>query len=277
MHYVIQENMFREEGHRRLLRFLDNSGLTYDVVRLFPFVDKIVDINKCPPESVPFDVEDLSEYVAPAGAVWPFGAVKMAHIASRNGWMPGSMYNENHDFQVYGTKYGDLMLNSDSIVAPMLTVASIWGDRDKELFLRPTGDTKAFSGGLFDTERWTNTVGMLLDRPGDHDIMVQMAKPKVVWEEARFWVVGHDVVTMSTYMRDGKLVERDLAWPELVRPDLLTTAMDAVETYRPSEAFVIDVALTENGPKVVEVNCINCSGFYGCDLERIVHALEHHF
>ena len=43
---------------------------------------------------------------------------------------------------------------------------------------------------------------------------------------------------------------------------------------RPARASVLDTALTPDGPRIVEVNCINSAGLYGADVERIVVAVE---
>ena len=44
--------------------------------------------------------------------------------------------------------------------------------------------------------------------------------------------------------------------------------------WQPARAFVLDTALTPDGPRIVEVNCINSAGFYGADVKCIVVAVE---
>lgn len=46
------------------------------------------------------------------------------------------------------------------------------------------------------------------------------------------------------------------------------------EDYQPDKAFVIDIANTDNGLKIVELNCINCSGFYEADIQKIIMNLN---
>lgn len=38
--------------------------------------------------------------------------------------------------------------------------------------------------------------------------------------------------------------------------------------------FVIDVCDTPDGLRIVEINTINCAGFYAGDIQRLVAALE---
>ena len=44
--------------------------------------------------------------------------------------------------------------------------------------------------------------------------------------------------------------------------------------WRPNDAFVLDVALTSEGTKIVEVNNLNSAGWYKGDLQKLVNALE---
>jgi len=59
MHYIIQENVFREQHYDMLEKSLMRLGLNYNTVRIFPFVDKIVDIKDIP--NGPYNVDDLPD------------------------------------------------------------------------------------------------------------------------------------------------------------------------------------------------------------------------
>jgi len=47
-----------------------------------------------------------------------------------------------------------------------------------------------------------------------------------------------------------------------------------VDLWSPDVGFVLDIADTPEGFKVIEVNCLNASGFYACDMAKVVFALE---
>lgn len=51
-------------------------------------------------------------------------------------------------------------------------------------------------------------------------------------------------------------------------------AKDMLNIYQPERAFVLDIAITLFGPKIIEVNNINSSGFYAANVENIVVAIE---
>jgi hypothetical protein len=37
---------------------------------------------------------------------------------------------------------------------------------------------------------------------------------------------------------------------------------------------VLDIADTDEGPKVIEINAINSSGFYACDMGKYIDAIN---
>ena len=50
-----------------------------------------------------------------------------------------------------------------------------------------------------------------------------------------------------------------------------------VSLYELNEAFVMDLALTEHGYKIVECGCMNSAGFYRADMQKLLIALEEKF
>lgn len=84
MYYVIQEKLFREENYENLIRTLERLELDYEIIKLQPNNDNII---------IHTDRKDI----------FPFGAVRMAKIARKYEWNPGSFMNENHDYEVVNT------------------------------------------------------------------------------------------------------------------------------------------------------------------------------
>lgn len=89
------------------------------------------------------------------------------------------------------------------------------------------------------------------------DQLIQVGTVKKIYKEARIWIVGSKVVT-SSYYRYGANVE----YTENVEPEGLEFAQSMVDLYQVADSFVMDICLTTDGWKIVEINCINCSGFY---------------
>jgi hypothetical protein len=108
MHYIIQEDVFRESNYKNLVSTIHKLGLPYTIVRIFPFIDKIVDVKNIP--DFPYDVDKLPDINVSSENVFCFGAVKLARVASKFSWYPGSLLNSNHDFSVYKNHYDLLLL-----------------------------------------------------------------------------------------------------------------------------------------------------------------------
>ena len=96
MFYIVQENVFKERNYDMIIETLQRLDLEYEICRFLPFIHDI-------------------EFTTTRKDVWCWGSVKMAHVAHKYGFFPGSMDNENHDFEVYGKHYGAHMLNAEGI------------------------------------------------------------------------------------------------------------------------------------------------------------------
>jgi uncharacterized protein YuzB (UPF0349 family) len=68
--------------------------------------------------------------------------------------------------------------------------------------------------------------------------------------------------------------DRVIHLPLIKGEDAEIFAEAMVENWQPDRAFVIDVASTDEGYKVIEYNCLNSAGFYASDVAKIVNAIE---
>jgi len=258
MYYVVQENTFREENYDNLMIALDRLQLPYEIVKVLPFTENI---------DIQTDRTD----------VFPFGAVKLSRISSEYNWKPGSQLNDNHDYMVYKDYYKDNLLNYDSKIIKL-------GDRDfyskERFFARPTKDNKIFTGREFDMGEYRNTRDMLLFNAKiakedgfhtvlDEDTEIQISSIKKIYNESRFWIVKGEVVTASQYRLGNRLV-----LDENVDKESYTFCKKMVNLFELNDAFVMDLALTENGYKIIECGCINSAGFYRADMQKLLISIE---
>jgi hypothetical protein len=98
---------------------------------------------------------------------------------------------------------------------------------------------------------------------------IQVCTRKDIMREFRTWVVDGKVVDASQYKIGTKVT-----YERCTEPEVLEFAQKMVDIYQPAKAFVLDVCMTSEGMKVVEVNCINCSGFYDVDLTKLLMEVE---
>jgi hypothetical protein len=258
MYYVIQENVFKESHFDLLMTWIERNGIEYEMIKFRPFVTDL-------------------EFTTTRKDVWCWGSVSMSKIAKRYGWNPGSMYNKNHDTDVYGKYYGKHMLNHEGI---SMNLTNTLPDRFEYFFARPTKDTKSFSGQLFSREAWIEWVQQVINEETasgrkilTHETRVQIAPLKDIQQEVRCWVVGGRVVTASRYKLGSRVLYQNYD-NETYFTDF---AQKMVDIYQPAEAFVIDVCLANEELKVVEVNCINCSGYYHANMNVLMESIESYF
>jgi len=264
MYYIVQENLFREEGHAKLLSNLEKFGILYELVNVRPFI-----------EEVTFKTDRKDVFV--------FGSLKLARLSKKYGWNPGAVITENHDYEVYSQHYRDYLLNYDSRV---VRFDDDFEWLDEEHFIRPTLDSKSFVGQRFFKAKWNDLKyrtyhhnKAMKKEWGDEftptlteDTLIQVARAKKITQEVRFWVVGGKIVTQSTYRRGSFLV-----YDNIVDQDAIDFAQEMVDLFQLAESFVIDLALTPGGWKIIECGSISCAGFYDADMQKILMALENEY
>ena len=270
MHYIIQENTFSETNYNVLIDTLEKLKLSYEIVRVLPYVDDIVPLDL-------ITVDENYEFKSVRNDVFCFGSIKMARVAKKHNWHPGSLLNENHDYRVYSLFYRDNLLNFDSKVQKFSEPIEIEGD----FFVRPCEDSKVFTGKVFNKAEWNTFVSNFFKRGESttltNDTEIQVCSSKIITKEWRFWVVGGNVVTGSLY-RMGEWIN----YSELVDGGALEFCKEMVKLFELAEAFVIDICEVLNEDevaqyKIVECGCINSAGFYKSNMPMLIDALETYF
>lgn len=64
---------------------------------------------------------------------------------------------------------------------------------------------------------------------------------------------------------------------ELVSQHAINFCNSMINQFQLADAFVMDIAQTENGYKIVECGCINSAGFYDADLQKLIIDLENFY
>jgi hypothetical protein len=151
-------------------------------------------------------------------------------------------------------------------------------DDERKYFVRPVADSKTMSGlVLTATELRAKARAVMCLAPEqivpgklEPNTELLLSTPITIHKEWRVWVVSGVVVTWSLYKMAGHMVTR----PEIDQDalDFVAAMIEINPDY--SEAYVIDVCRTEAGLKIIETNCINASGYYEADLQRLINAIE---
>ena len=262
MHWILQDNLFNERNYSDLVACLERLEIPFDVVKVVPFS-----------HGLPWD-ERVQPLVDPQGYVMVSGSISLATLAKERNWTPGSFHNENHEFPVWREHMGNHLLNHDAIVDTFGNLSHKW---DK-FFIRPTEDTKTFSGQVMDWMEFETWRHKVLDLKEYYTTMnantpVIMCPIKKIFREARFFIVDGEVITGSTYKIGSRVT-----YTSEVPPTMWDYARRMASKWGPARAYVLDLALTDDADdgynKIVEYNCCNCAGFYEIDIQKWVMAIE---
>lgn len=256
MHWVLQNNLFDERGWDHLVSTLERLGIPYSVHKVVPFVGELVP----PPEVSHSNVICVGSY-------------SLRHEARRHGWSPGVFDLADIDFTTQREHWGSHLLNANARI-------SAFGDAvvNEPTFIRPTNDSKCFTGRVIEEAEftaWQRAVKDLGSVDGSTltpDTSIMLATPEEIHAEYRCWVVRGKVVTSSLYKRGARVF-----YQSDVDPLVVQYAQARVAEWAPCEAFVLDVCDTPRGMRIVEINTLNAAGFYAADLQQLVFALEEAF
>lgn len=258
MHWVVQDNIYQERGYTELMDALKRYKIPHSFVKVIPFIHEI---------------EPDLELTNP---VMVMGSVALASkVVKRKGWKPGSFINDNFDYSVWSKHWKDYILNDDAMVYPFKDVP-VEQIKDFNFFIRPTKDNKAFTGQIMNVNQFLNWRDRLMDGEISSEIQfnineqVCISSRKTIYKEFRFFIIDNKIITSTVYKIGNRVIPQD---ESMVDSDAVKF-VNTLFFWQPAKAFCVDVALTEDGYKVIEINNINSSGYYAANMYKIVSTLE---
>ena len=206
-----------------------------------------------------------------------YGPIQFIRKKNR-GFIPGAFgfkkdTNTSHYMSQLPRKY---FFNYDAIYLPFGSLLdmkhqlfSIFGDH---IFIRPDSGFKTFTGLDIHKDEFETEISSIKQtkNPGPHE-MCLVASKKEILGEYRIVICEGKVVTGSQYRWDGKMdVRID------VHHDAWNFAQDYVATadWQLDTCYVVDIFLSEYGPKIGEFNSFASSGLYNCDRKAIIRAVS---
>ncbi|HEY1098230.1 MAG TPA: ATP-grasp domain-containing protein [Myxococcota bacterium] len=223
------------------------------------------------------DVDDLDEVaIDVTQPIMPMGSYTLATIGARRGWRPGAQLHHLDDATWSQAWPSTSLLNPHARVVRFADADVVVTGDEQGAFIRPVEDSKAFAGKVYERGEWRGFKQRVLSvatsaDPLHGDTLVVIAPPVVIHTETRCWVVGGEIVTVSGYKRGKQVISTPGADDEVI-----AFAKQCIAQWTPNEAFVLDIAQTPTGCRIVEVNCLNAAGFYAADTTRLIDALEAH-
>lgn len=247
--------MFSHRNEDNLISVLEKMECDYQYFNHIPFVGEIVFEDSFK--------NNLDEKFFIFGSVNSCRIFESKYTKFLN---PGTFFNENFDFRVYKHIWKERLLNYDSRIESFSSAKV----ESFPVFIRPCEDSKLLNGQVFHSkEDWTELHQRILkNSPKKISEQIQISTPKNIYYEVRCFVINRKVLTSSFYRRNNQSFLQ-----ECFETELLEFAQECVDIWSPIDNFVIDIALTSEGFKIIEIGCINCAGFYDIDLEKLINKI----
>src|SRR5688572_611623 len=251
-HWIIQGNVFSEEGWDKLIEALDRQGSSYSIHRCVPFIGALQ------PEPV----------LNHDGPTVVMGTYTLVLQAKKRGWIPGAWSDPaTFDYAEHVKHWGEAMFNHDAIVCNFRDVPF----QKEPFFIRPIHDTKDFTGQVCDWQEYTEWLEQLskLD-PADVwtmsvDTKVIVSSVKKIAREYRTWIVDGKVVTACQYK-----LGRHKTYQPIVDQAVIDFAQKQALIWSPAPCYVLDVFEDTTGNLWIgEINTLNCAGFYAADMNKL--------
>lgn len=224
---------------------------------------------------IPFSDELGNEIPDFEGVVIPYGSTKLTRMAQQRNWE--GLCFDPHAFRVDAwNQHRSDMLNHDVRHMTVRQAMEIMASEpaDSQWFIRPVEDLKHFNGTVSTAReicRWMSSVDSGNFSFADTTEVI-VAPLRDIHAEWRYFVVGGQVADGSLYRHAGRPRLRHIDDPQI-----LEQAQALANGWLPHATCVMDVALTDEGFKVIEFNAFNSSGFYAHDISKIVQAATDYF
>lgn len=249
--WVVQTNLGSPVTHDAIKSACEKNRLLFQGVKAVPFSDELPDITH-------------------EGPILAYGATRfIKNVANSKKWIPGAFFDEKA-FTVanYLRHWDRCMVNCDSVIVRLDSVASLPYAATDELFVRPNGDLKEFSGEVITFKALCDWAATICSGEFEFDgsLLVAVASAKAIKSEWRvFAVEGARVVASTRYRVDGHLAPR-----ADVPPEVVSFVEARLREWMPAPAVALDVAEIGEDIRILELSDIHSAGHYAADIEAIV-------
>lgn len=272
--WLLDDYMLRTSYHEDIRDILKREGFEYHVEKYVPFSDDLglslpFSNNECIVTygSISFVKQKLRQFATLVDNKPKYNYIPGAYLPEKTmeciGYMPfidkfDNLANANYVF----TTFKDLQNRKEFFYNIFNT---------NKIFIRPNSGFKTFTGLPIHFDEFDFEINSLkqLHHVGD-DVLILVSNCKNIKEEYRFFIVNRVVVTGSQYKLNDELNVK-----EGFSLEALAIAQEmAKNVWQPDIAYACDVGIVNGQPKIIELNSFSSSGFYGCDIPKLIHAID---
>jgi hypothetical protein len=258
--WILERNVFSEECFDQMIKHFKQNDIPYHIVTVIPFEHTI---------------EGKVPHVN--GPVVVYGSIGTQKLAIQHGWFPGVWTNDGFNEKVVIHKLARQALNYGagycklSEVPDYLTLIS--ASPEFKFFIKPNTDTKEFAGTTITLDNFASWYQNMLNigylETDDFEVMI--ALPRHIGMEFRLVMIDGKVCECSIY-RQYQIIKSE----RFEDKELFRYAEAMAKLHSPADVFVMDIANTAEGFKVVEYNTFNSAGLYKCHVGNIIDSINKH-
>lgn len=242
MKWLIQPTKVEEEKIKELINILEKAGIDYDLV--YPFENKVVKQDK-----TLYHYDNDEKYFV-CGS---YSLTRNVYKERKEAVFSLDKYKFDDFITIFGSEN---FVNHDAKIVNYNKI--IW--EDDVYFIRPVNDDKSFNGGVYSKNDVINC---------HEDVII--ATVKKINKEHRFFIVDGKIATASLYKVNGSISTSDV-----IDEGAKIFVENMIKKFD-FPGFVIDVATIGNEYKIVELNCLNASGFYEINLYKLIDSVERYY
>ena len=254
VNWLIQEDVFKEDLDP-LIGAIKEQHMNVEIVKY-----------------VPFGSGSYNQYPE-NDCVISYGSLNLiSQLVREKKWIPGAWcLLPRLRCQVYYSHWGPAILNQTHVFTTFNELRRrprMFYEKfgiDNAIFVRPDSGFKEFTGNVIYKENFETDLDSIVFDP---EKLVVVAEPKNIEAEWRFIIADRKVVTGSQYRLDGK---HDVApcWDD----DAYELAQRAAsDEFQPDTLYSLDICRSGGKVWILEIGSFSCSGFYACDVKKIVEA-----
>lgn len=258
--WAIHTDMLDRPGLPKLHKALEDEGVEY--------FHSDFDQSTREYKEIPYETDEC---------VVMYGPIRFVRKMNK-GFIPGAFgfkadANTSHYMSQLPRKH---FFNEDAIYVPFGSIVdqkyqlfSLFGDH---LFIRPDSGFKTFTGLDIKKDELESEINSIKQtkNPSPHE-MCLVSSAKKILGEYRIVICDREVVTGSQYRWDNRMD---------IRIDVHHEAWDfaqnvvAKEEWQLDVCYVVDIFMSENGPRIGEFNSFASAGLYNCDRRAIVRSVS---
>ena len=250
--WIIQNNLIKPEVLDEFRDAFQTLNISHEEVKMIPFSTEL-------PSFEPASIN-----------IFYGSTTLMMNAANHPVYKSGVFYDPDlFTTENYLKQWGNNMLNDGGLILRFEDFIQHEVIKQGEWFIRPDADNKSFAGGVMtakEIEDWYEKI-LRIDNPDlNASTLIFAAAPKQISREWRNFIVNGKVVDSSRYVLNGHLNPSH----EDVPREMIAFTEKCTSEYSPNAIFVMDIAETNEGFKIIECNCFNGTGFYQHDIKTIV-------